>query len=1600
MATKDISKDELFSLSKSELHKLALSEGIDPKSLTKNEILKALLDKLFPSETETKKVGKLTGISDDENIVLADTFLDTVSDHANDNVLPDSMLQLKLAEIELQRFQLQIKAEESEKERRLKFELQQQQLDFERDKLAHEVQMQTLTTSNPIATPNFRVDLACKLLPKFTPECIEEYFTAFDRVAELNGWPLNQLSGILQSQVTGKGLKVFSELTLEDARDYQRVKKAILECYQLTPQTYRSRFRDVDRQSNETYSDYAFRLKSLFKRWLEGEQVYDNLEALRETMLIEQFTEKIPVDVKLWLVDQKPKTLSKAATLADEYTAIRKPFKTKSNNEDSTKSINSNFRQSYNSRKQTGFSSYAKTRADDTRHNKSDTKSYAKTNDQKIHSSNSSSQKDVELGLCFYCHKPNHTSKMCYTKKYDMAKNRTGSSVNLVNSINHTNRCVNISTMTDFDTDRSCTLASDACETDVIEVDSVHPLFKPYCSKANVIGLNGSKNEINVLRDSGALQSLLLKSSVPDDSLTHTGETRLIQGVGGQVTEVPLVSINLESDLFSGSILCGLISVLPPGVDFLLANDIWFNIHQISDDQYFDYVITRSMTKMQPTGIHKDKPTDIQTDHEKELKIDSQTIGAQLTDSVDDISLNRLFRSTSKRAKLISTTDSMINDSSDFTTLTSNVPDLTVLNINSKDELIKLQMADKKLQRLHKQVVSKPYPESRDYFYVDGGLLMHHCFDKKRLKHMHRIVVPQLLKHKLLYLAHDIPAAGHLGKAKTRDRLIPHFYWHKMVKDITAYCKSCDTCQHVGKGSNPRVAPLIPLPVLSEPFSRISIDIVGPLPKCKNSDNRFILTVMDMATHYPEAIPLKDHKADTVAKALTTVFSHFGFAQEIQSDRGTDFMSELMKVFLEEFNIKHIKSSALHPQSQGQIERFHRTLKSMLRALGDKFDNAWDEALPWVLFSYRECPVETLGFSPFELLYTYPIRGPLSLIKRVWSDSNPEFTSTKPNVISFMLETRERLRISRELAKENADAARSISKVWYDKKARLRTFEPGQMVLALLPRPGKPLEAKWKGPFKVLERIGNVDYIISTPTKRKLTRLCHVNMLKSYVDRDWDHDVVSNCLVFDPSPLTDVQHPEFGPSPSTGEDKFDLDHLENDKKTELIELLDSFSGLFNDLPGKTSLIEHHIELQPGTKPIKLPPYRANPAKMAVIRKELEDMKAMGVIEDSNSPWASPILLVPKPDGSIRFVIDYRKVNSVTVPDAFPLPRVDDLIDKVGNAKYISKIDISKAYWQCPLSSESVPISAFVTPFGLFQWKYMSFGLRNAPATFSKLVEKLLYGLDSFTGAYLDDIIIFSDSWEDHMRHLQLVFQRIQDAGLTIKRSKCAFASAEVEYLGHIVGLNSVQPRKAKVEAILSFPRPQDCKQLRQFLGISNYYRRYIPHMAQLSVVLTDMLRKGRTFVWNEEREKAFIEIKSRLASQPILRPPNFSLPFSLAVDASDRAIGAVLLQEVDGLEHPICYYSKRLNIHQQRYSTVEKECLALVSAVRTFSVYFGTQPTTVYTDHSPLQFLQKMANYNQKLLRWSIELQQYNLVIKHRPGSKNILPDLLSRPSE
>ena len=399
-----------------------------------------------------------------------------------------------------------------------------------------------------------------------------------------------------------------------------------------------------------------------------------------------------------------------------------------------------------------------------------------------------------------------------------------------------------------------------------------------------------------------------------------------------------------------------------------------------------------------------------------------------------------------------------------------------------------------------------------------------------------------------------------------------------------------------------------------------------------------------------------------------------------------------------------------------------------------------------------------------------------------------------------------------------------------------------------------------------------------------------------------------------------------------------------------------------------------------------------------MESEIQYMLENGIAEPSSSSWASPCLLVEKSDKSPRFCTDYRKVNAVSKPDAYPLPRMEDCIDQVGAARFVSKFDLLKGYWQIPLTDRAKEISAFITPSGLFSYTVMSFGLRNAPATFQRLMNRVVSGLEG-CAVYLDDVVVYSNTWEQHLDRISDLFVRLSDARLTVNLAKCEFAKATVVYLGKVVGQGRVCAVQAKVSAVERYPAPTTKKELQRFLGLVGYYRSFCKNFSTVVAPLTNLLKGNTRFVWSIVCQKAFENVKSVLCSSPVLAAPQMDRPFELQVDASDVGAGAVLSQR-DGsdVDRPVSFYSKKFNAFQLNYSVIEKETLALVWALQHFDVYVGSStPLVVHTDHNPLTFLQSVHCPNRRLMRWMLYLQSYCLEIRHIKGSENVVADALSR---
>ena len=643
--------------------------------------------------------------------------------------------------------------------------------------------------------------------------------------------------------------------------------------------------------------------------------------------------------------------------------------------------------------------------------------------------------------------------------------------------------------------------------------------------------------------------------------------------------------------------------------------------------------------------------------------------------------------------------------------------------------------------------------------------------------------------------------------------------------------------------------------------------------------------------------------------------------------------------------------------------------------------------------------------------------GPLLLLKEKWLDEDPE----KISVLKYVATFKDRLFRAGQMAKRNLQESQSKMKVWYDRKAKSRCFEPGDRVLVLFPVVGNPLQAKYSGPYKVVKKISDTNYLVKTPGRRKETQVCHINMLKAYHEKPKPELVTLNNRLGLESPThskdcvgqvaekeedtesevrlgNDQQPIKLQNSQILNDLGTKLSHLPLVQRKELAEVITQYREVFPDVPSKTNLIEHDVDVG-DSAPIKQHPYRVSPMKKELLDKEVQYMLKNDIIEESQSNWSSPCILVPKHDGGFRFCTDFRKVNDKTKSDSFPIPRIADCIDQIGNAKFVSTFDMLKGYWQVPLTQRAREISAFVTPSGLYQYKVMPFGMKNAPATFQRMVNKLVRDIDGCEG-YIDDVVIFSDNWSDHIRQIKRFFQIMREAKLTINLMKSEFGKATVKYLGHIVGQGQVRPLDAKIQTIVIYPIPTSRKELARFLGMAGYYRNFCLNFSDIAAPLTNLLSKKVKFVWTDDCQMAFDKVKLLLQKSPVLKSPDYEKPFKLIIDSSDVGTGSVLVQEAsDGLDHPVSYFSKKFLKYQKNYSVVEKETLGLVLALEHFDVYLGSTPfkIKVYTDHNPLTFLKTMKNKNQRLVRWSLALQEYNLEIQHIPGSENVVADALSR---
>ncbi len=449
------------------------------------------------------------------------------------------------------------------------------------------------------------------------------------------------------------------------------------------------------------------------------------------------------------------------------------------------------------------------------------------------------------------------------------------------------------------------------------------------------------------------------------------------------------------------------------------------------------------------------------------------------------------------------------------------------------------------------------------------------------------------------------------------------------------------------------------------------------------------------------------------------------------------------------------------------------------------------------------------------------------------------------------------------------------------------------------------------------------------------------------------------------------------------------------------QLLEEFDDLFPDdltqLPPKRD-IDHEIKLIDNAIPPAQQPFRMSQPELAELKRQLEILLEKGYIRPSKSPYAAPVLFAKKKDGTLRMCVDYRALNKITIKNKYPIPRIDEMLDQLNGAKVFSRLDLKSGYHQIRIKNEDIEKTAFRTRYGSFEFIVLPFGLTNAPPTFMRLMNSIFHKyLDEFLIIYLDDILIYSKNANEHLNHIKLALQLLRDNHLYVNKDKCEFGVDKIEFIGHIVTSNGIQVDENKVIVIKNWPIPRNPTDVRSFLGAAGFYRRFIPNFSEIAAPLTDLTRDNSRFEWTNRQHTAFTTLKEALLTAPVLRLPDFKLPFIVVTDASIIAVGGVLMQDDGQGERPIAYESRKLNDVESRYPVHEQELLAIIVCLRTWRCYLEGMNFIIRTDHKSLEHIPTQKHLSRRMVRWIEYLQQFNFKIEYRPGKENVVADALSR---
>lgn len=886
--------------------------------------------------------------------------------------------------------------------------------------------------------------------------------------------------------------------------------------------------------------------------------------------------------------------------------------------------------------------------------------------------------------------------------------------------------------------------------------------------------------------------------------------------------------------------------------------------------------------------------------------------------------------------------------------------------------------------------------QGKSNFVVSRGLLYRN--DKVEGQTVCQLCVPTARRESILKLAHDSVYGGHLGERKTRQRIKLSFYWPGLKRSVREYVMSCQDCQLRARKLTTDRVPITPITKDHIPFQTLNMDCIGPLDPPSAQGHKYCLCIVDSCTRWPSVYLLKSLTAKAVCDALLDLFVNVGVPKVIVSDCGTNFTSQLTQEMLRKLGCAPRFNTPGHPEASGMVERFNQTCKKMLHHVMQQHGRQWHKFVPLMLWALREVPNATTGTSPYMLVYGRNPRGPLAVLKESWTGENDTGASLAQPVEDYLLDLRAKLSEAADFAQSHTEAAQQSYAAHYNLRARQKKFQEGDQVIILAPENTGKMGNRWQGPGTVVKVKSPYSSLVDLGSGN--VRHMHANKMRHFVARVQGCGVIAECDAEFGNVLSPVVVANENVMPSVRVEPEKVAHLDEGQRAELFEVLDEFAACFSDKPGLCDVVTHRIVTTPEFVPKQMRPYRVPVAFRSEVNRQIRELLDMGLIRPSVSPMASPIVCVAKKDGGVRIACDYRYLNSYTVGDAYPMSTINETLSKIGSSRIISTFDAKSGYWQIPVAEEDRWLTAFVTHDGLYEWVRMPFGLKNAGATFVRAVRSVLEPICDFSESYVDDIGVGSDGWSQHLNHIRRFLAIIKRVGMTLSIAKCEFAKPEVKFVGHFVGSGGRRPDPDRLQGLDKMSRPQTKKELRQLLGAFGYYRDYIEHFAHIVKPLTDLTSKKvpNQLPWEECHQQAYELLRSKLRSTHVLRIPRVGEPFVLHTDASGVAVGATLGQlDQDGVEHPLAFASHKLTGPQCAWSTIEREAYAIIWALDKFrDIVYGFK-ITVVCDHNPLQYIRDCAPKSAKLLRWSLALQEFDLQIKYKRGSDNVVADYLSR---